>query len=67
MTIEEKKEQIAMLSEDLFYSLPFWKRWNIARWYRKNDWDVTHEWERCVKQARSMVEEREYLLKNLKD
>ncbi len=65
MSNQEKLEAIAILSEDLFYSLPFWKKWNVAKWYRKNNWDVTHEWEQCVKQAWRMVEEREYILKPL--
>lgn len=65
MTREEKLEQIVMLSEDLFYALPFWKRWDVAKWYRKNNWDVTHEWEQCVKQAMRMVEERALITKYL--
>jgi len=67
MTREEKLEQIQFLSEDLFYSLPFWKRWSVAKWYRKNNWDVTQEWEQCVKQAWRMVEERAFITKSITD
>ena len=62
----EKIEAIQLLSEDLFCKLPFWKRWSVAKWYRKNGWDVTHEWEQCVSQARRMVEEREVWLKDFR-
>lgn len=46
-----------LLAIELFNDLPRWRRRRAVRWYRKNNWDVTHEWKRCVLIARKMVDD----------
>ena len=59
-------DEIKILTDKLFFDLPFWKRWTVAKWYRRNNWDVLGIYAECVKQAKKMSEERTCLLDKLK-
>jgi hypothetical protein len=57
---------IRILADKLFFDLPFWKRSMVAKWYKRNNWDVLGIYADCVKQAVKMCEEREGLIDKLR-
>lgn len=59
------KEEITKLAIKLYFDLPFYKRRNIKRWYISNNWDVSHEFDKCIDVARRMIENCDYRLRDI--
>ena len=60
--MENIYKDIRLLTDKLYFNLPFWKRWNIFRWYKKNNWDVSGEYQKCFKVADKMCRDKNYWL-----
>lgn len=60
-------DEIKILADKLFFDLPFWKRWVVAKWYKRNNWDVLGIYAECVKQAEKMCKERKCLIDKLRN
>lgn len=57
------RNEVIVLSNLIYESLPFWKKRKVFKWYKSNNWDLTEVWIECVRQAIRMAEDREVLIK----
>ena len=53
---EQTERDVLMVALTLYDNLPKRKQKAVMKWVLKNGWDVSHEWKKCVKVARRMVE-----------
>lgn len=59
------KEEIIKLAIQFYWELPFYRRNQIKRFYKDNNWDVTGRWQECIDTAKRMVEDAHSKLKNV--
>lgn len=53
------EQEVLKLATKLYFDLPFWKRWNILRYYKSLNYDATDEWKNCWKIAYKMIMDTE--------
>lgn len=56
---EENNSRIFDTALALYLRLPWWKGAQFRKWYRSNNWDVLHIYERCLEEARAIARENE--------
>lgn len=43
--------QVNEIARQLYFKLPFWKRWSFKKWYKSNEWDVKYIYSDCLEEA----------------
>lgn len=51
------ENKVAELAHQLYLKLPWWKRNTYREWWASNNWDVKGIYDRCLKEARSIIEQ----------
>lgn len=50
-----KSQFILDTAQKLFLELPWWRKNRCFKWFRSNNWDVTHEWTNCIEKAKFLA------------
>lgn len=57
---EETTSEVRALANALYLRLPWWKRASYRKWKKRNGWDASGIYKRCLLEARLIFSEELY-------